>query len=213
MEWKRIPSTRSPEAGLGPTGKRGGGHGGWEWAVRPRAFPPCLSAGRGWVVSTSPSPQKRSTGLGICNGSAITPGYCYLFLVFFFLAVPWGLWDLSSPDQGLNPCPQQWKCAVLTTGPPGNSPLLPSTSNTNKGYNRSKWYLPWESKWGLLPGFLKTPALPTLHLNIIHNLPEAWNARSSHYWSTMCGCFTYTSTGLLSIESLALPVTISQVLF
>ena len=25
------------------------------------------------------------------------------------------------PDQGLNPCPPQWKCTVLTTGPPGNS--------------------------------------------------------------------------------------------
>ena len=37
----------------------------------------------------------------------------------FFLAVPRGLWDLS--DQGLNPCPWQWKRRVLTTGPPGSS--------------------------------------------------------------------------------------------
>ena len=27
------------------------------------------------------------------------------------------------PDQGLNPCPLHWKCGVLTTGPPGKSPL------------------------------------------------------------------------------------------
>ena len=25
------------------------------------------------------------------------------------------------PDQGSNPCPPQWKCTVLTIGPPGNS--------------------------------------------------------------------------------------------
>ena len=30
--------------------------------------------------------------------------------------------DLSS-DQGLNPHPLQWKCGVLTTGPPGKSLL------------------------------------------------------------------------------------------
>ena len=27
-------------------------------------------------------------------------------------------------DQGSNPCPLQWKCRVLTTGPPGKSPSL-----------------------------------------------------------------------------------------
>ena len=25
------------------------------------------------------------------------------------------------PNQRLNPCPLQWKCGVLTTGPPGKS--------------------------------------------------------------------------------------------
>ena len=30
---------------------------------------------------------------------------------------PPGMWDPSSP----NPCPLQWKCGVLTTGPPGKS--------------------------------------------------------------------------------------------
>ena len=33
------------------------------------------------------------------------------------------MWDLSSPsNQGSNPHPVQWKCGVLTTGPPGKSP-------------------------------------------------------------------------------------------
>ena len=29
------------------------------------------------------------------------------------------------PYQGLNPDPQQWKCGVLTIGPPGSSPKVP----------------------------------------------------------------------------------------
>ena len=29
--------------------------------------------------------------------------------------------DLRFPDQGLNPCPLQWKHRALTTGPPGKS--------------------------------------------------------------------------------------------
>ena len=38
---------------------------------------------------------------------------------FFFLAMPFGFWDLSSPNQGSNPGPWQWKLEVLITG---NSP-------------------------------------------------------------------------------------------
>ena len=33
-----------------------------------------------------------------------------------------GSWLLP---QGLNPCPLQWKCKILTIGPPGYSPLVP----------------------------------------------------------------------------------------
>ena len=44
--------------------------------------------------------------------------WCFLF---FFLATPHGLWDLSSPNQGLIPGPWQWKRRVLTIGLPGNS--------------------------------------------------------------------------------------------
>ena len=41
-----------------------------------------------------------------------------------------------SPDQGSNPCPLQWKCAVLTTRPPGNSPDQ-TTSRASSSYSRS----------------------------------------------------------------------------
>ena len=60
--------------------------------------------------------------------------YKYHSLVFTSMVVGWGVGggvfflaelhsrqDLSSPNQGLNPCPLQWKCRVLTTGPPGKS--------------------------------------------------------------------------------------------
>ena len=38
---------------------------------------------------------------------------------FYFFAALLGMWNF--PDQGPNPCPLQWKCGVLTTGPPGKS--------------------------------------------------------------------------------------------
>ena len=51
--------------------------------------------------------------------------FCLFFFVFvflgFFLSIPRGLRDLSSPTRDRIQAPQQWKCGVLTTGPPGNS--------------------------------------------------------------------------------------------
>ena len=47
---------------------------------------------------------------------------CHFFLG---LAMPCGMRDLGSPDQGdqgLHPRPLQWKRGVLTTGPPGKIP-------------------------------------------------------------------------------------------
>ena len=46
----------------------------------------------------------------------------YLFIYFFGCTVR----HLGShfPDQGLNPCPVQWKHGVLTTGPPGKSSTI-----------------------------------------------------------------------------------------
>ena len=41
--------------------------------------------------------------------------------VFFFLATATRHVGSQFPDQGLNLCPLQWKCGVLTTGPPGKS--------------------------------------------------------------------------------------------
>ena len=48
-------------------------------------------------------------------------GFFYFFI--YFLATSRSTWALSS-DQGSNPCPLQWKCGVLTTGPPGKSQVL-----------------------------------------------------------------------------------------
>ena len=41
-------------------------------------------------------------------------------LGLFFLATPCVMQDLSSPYQGLNWLPLQWKQGILTTGPPGS---------------------------------------------------------------------------------------------
>ena len=43
-----------------------------------------------------------------------------VFFFFFFFSLLRGLLDFSSPNQGLNQGPPQWKCGVLTTGPPRN---------------------------------------------------------------------------------------------
>ena len=42
---------------------------------------------------------------------------------FFFSDCATRLAGSQFPDQGLNPGPLQWKCRVLTTGQPGNSPI------------------------------------------------------------------------------------------
>ena len=45
----------------------------------------------------------------------------YIFLFVFFLFCHTAqLAGSYFPDQGSNPCLLQWKCRVLTTGPPGN---------------------------------------------------------------------------------------------
>ena len=43
---------------------------------------------------------------------------------FFFLAAPYGMWDVSPPTR-IKPICLQWKCRVLTSGPPGKSSPLP----------------------------------------------------------------------------------------
>ena len=43
--------------------------------------------------------------------------FCFFFS--FLLTAPLSTWDLSSPDQGSNPCSLQLEARVLTAGPPG----------------------------------------------------------------------------------------------
>lgn len=49
---------------------------------------------------------------------------CNPFIYFLFWAILTGLWDLSS-RLGLNPHFGQWKCWIITTRPPVNSPHSP----------------------------------------------------------------------------------------
>ena len=80
-----------------------------------------LGARNGTLDATafSPQPAVPSRPVGCISSLRF---YCHPFALTYhcFLAVPHGMWDLSSP-QGLNPCPLQWKRGVLTTGPPGKS--------------------------------------------------------------------------------------------
>ena len=66
----------------------------------------------------------------VCLSLNLCPNFrLFLFLLFFVgwlvLAMPHSMRDLSSPYQGLNPCPLQRKLRVLITGLPGNSPNFP----------------------------------------------------------------------------------------
>ena len=42
--------------------------------------------------------------------------------LFWFFAMPHGMWDLGFPDQGSNLYPLNWKHRILTTRPSGKSP-------------------------------------------------------------------------------------------
>ena len=44
--------------------------------------------------------------------------------IIFFLATSHDMQDLTSPSRESNPSPLQWKCRVLTTGPPGKPPYM-----------------------------------------------------------------------------------------
>lgn len=54
--------------------------------------------------------------------------FCFCVLKFFlFFSFPHtlkGFVGSQFPDKGLNPHPWQWKCRILTTGLPGNSPKV-----------------------------------------------------------------------------------------
>ena len=63
-----------------------------------------------------------------------------LSLCLFFPNCSTGHARPSFPDQGLNPCPSQWRRRVLTIGPPGKSLALLSTA----------FLLPLRGLWVLL---------------------------------------------------------------
>ena len=61
--------------------------------------------------------------------------------VFFFFNQSNIMQDLSS--QGSDPCPLQWKCRVLTTGPPGKSQSLWFFCNRPEGFLQSSSHCSW----------------------------------------------------------------------
>ena len=60
----------------------------------------------------------------IASKQAIGDSFCDIVmdLLFYLFGPPAQLVESKFPNQGLNPCPLQWKPGVLTTGPPGKSP-------------------------------------------------------------------------------------------
>ena len=63
----------------------------------------------------------------------------FILLLLFFLASPCHeARSILVPHQGLNLCLLQWKCGVLTTGPPENSPSFSNFSMERK--DKLAWY-------------------------------------------------------------------------
>ena len=63
--------------------------------------------------------QLSMQGKSICSVSC---HYLGLLLTFFFLFLAIPHCSREFPDQGLNSCPQQWKCRVWATGTPRSTP-------------------------------------------------------------------------------------------
>ena len=63
--------------------------------------------------------EGEGTDCNECKGT-IGGDISHILFLFLFGCTAWhaGSWF---PDQGLNPCPLQWKWGVLITGPPGKS--------------------------------------------------------------------------------------------
>ena len=74
-----------------------------------------------------------------CFGQSRAHGHAYFFFFnyYYFFGHAAQLVGSWFPDQGLNPHTRQWKCGVLTTGPPGNSHLCLSLKATGK-YNLAR---------------------------------------------------------------------------
>ena len=65
-----------------------------------------------------------------------------LYAFFFFLAIPPGIQDLSSPPRDGTQAPLQWKCGVLTTGMLQNSPCSPLLLKILPKPHLSHYHLP-----------------------------------------------------------------------
>ena len=62
-------------------------------------------------MSSGKKAQANHKGMGIL--------WVFFFFLLEFLAVPFGIWDLSSLIRVSKLCSLHWKGRVLTTGPPG----------------------------------------------------------------------------------------------
>lgn len=115
-------------------------------------------------------------------------------LQFFFLAILWGIRDLSSPVRGLNPCPWQWKHGVLTAGLPGSPTVLQFLSPfcQLEHWDFERWSQPvsqlrelgFEPKQhalhhDILPGWLGLDAWPSVLLwRRRRGCPDDWKGRA-----------------------------------
>ena len=61
----------------------------------------------------------RKEGPGKSQGGWEVYGLVFFLFLLEFLAVPFGIWDLSSLTRVSKLCSLHWKGRVLTTGPPG----------------------------------------------------------------------------------------------
>ena len=68
-----------------------------------------------WVVNSS---RAGAISCSLCDLWHLT--WCQAQQTFYFIYLATRLAG-SDPNRELNPCPLQWKCGVLNTGPPGNS--------------------------------------------------------------------------------------------
>ena len=92
------------------------------------------------------------------GASAVTAVICFLLLLLrFSFWLHCGAYGISTPHPGINPGLQQWDRRVLTSGPPGNSPLLLYCGGLHLGRRVvDRWLslsnliftcLPWLQRW------------------------------------------------------------------
>ena len=80
----------------------------WNWPCRSQA---CLSRQSSVSAAVVTSPSHLSLNFPIPH------------TFFFFFWPHCTAYEIFVPRLGINPRPQQWKQRILTTGPPGNTPL------------------------------------------------------------------------------------------